>query len=77
MKILAVAELKKINSASSNEHLKIGEKHEKRGYFVTSNGHHRRRGDERGLKFFLGTQLSMLYSIPKFGAVKRSIHKNV
>ena len=44
-KILAVAELKKINFASSNEHLKIGKKREKRGYFVTSNWHHRRRED--------------------------------
>ena len=70
-KILAVAEIKNINSASSNEHLKIGEKRVKRGHFVTSNGHHRRRGGRGGLKIFLGTQLFMLYSIPKFGAILR------
>ena len=64
-KILAVAELKKINSVSSNEHLKIGEKREKRSYFVTSKGHHRRREGRGGLKIFFETQLFMLYNIPK------------
>ena len=51
--IFAVAELKNINSAASNEHLKIGEKREKKGYFVTSNGHHRRRG-AGGAEIFFG-----------------------
>ena len=37
-KILAVAELENINSAWSNEHLKMGENREKRDHFVTSNG---------------------------------------
>ena len=43
-KILAVAELKNINSVASYKHLKIGKKHEKSGYFSPSNGHHRRVG---------------------------------
>ena len=54
-----------------NEHLKVGEKLEKRGHFVTLNGHNRRRGGRGGLKIFLGTQLFMLYSFPKFGAILR------
>ena len=55
-KILAVAVLKNINSASSNLHLKICEKREKMGYFVTSNGHHRRKWEGAyGAKIFLGT----------------------
>ena len=45
---------KEINSASSNEQLKIGEKREKRGYFVTSNGHQRQRG--RRAEYFFGNQ---------------------
>ena len=64
-----VAELKYINHASSNEHLKIGKKCEKRGYFAPSNGHHRRRGDGGGLTFFLETHFFMHYNIPKFGAI--------
>ena len=56
--------------ASSNEHLKIGAKREKNGYCVTSNGHHRqRRGRET--EVILGTQLFMLYNIPKFRAILR------
>ena len=77
MKILTVAELKKINSASSNEHLKIREKREKRGYFVTSNGHHRRRGDE-GAENFFGNSTFYVLQYPKIWSNSdRSIHKNV
>ena len=70
-KILAVAQFKNINSASSNEHLKIGKKREKRGYFAPSNRHHRRRGGRGGLKIFLETHFFMLYNIPKSGAILR------
>ena len=70
-KILAVTELKNINSASSNEHLKIGKKREKRVYFALSNGHRRRRGGRGRLKIFLETNFFMLYNIPKFGAILR------
>ena len=41
-KILVVVELKNINFASGNEHLMIGEKREKRDYFVTSKVHRRK-----------------------------------
>ena len=71
---MAVAELKKINSTSSNEHLKIGEKREKRGYSVALNGHHRQRGG-RGAENFLGN--STFYALQHPQILSESIHKNV
>ena len=79
MKILAVAKLKKINSASSNEHLKIGEKHEKRGYFVTSNGHHRRKGAENffGYSTFYALQHPQIWSCKEVDPQKCLKSKNI
>ena len=75
---MAVAELKNINSASSNEHLKIGKKREKRGYFAPSNGHHRRRGGTRGAENFFGDSLFYALQHTKIWSnSERSSHKSV
>ena len=64
-KILAVAELKNINSASCNEHLKIGKKREKIECFVTSDWHHRRRGGHGGTENFFGNSTFYASQHPK------------
>ena len=73
-----VAEIKNINSASSNEHYKIGEKREKMSYFVTSNGHDRRRGDGGGLNIFLGNSSFYASQHAKIWSnSERSLHKSI
>ena len=69
--------MKNINSASSNKHLKIGEKREKRGYFVTSNGHHRRRGDGGAENFFGNSTFYALQHPQIWSNSERSLHKSV
>ena len=71
---MAVAELKNINSASSDEHLKIGKKREKRGYFAPSNGHHRRRAGAEN--FFEDLLFYALQHSKIWSNSERSSHKS-
>ena len=69
-KILAVAESKNINSASSNEHLKIGV-NAKKGVIMHLQMVTTDEGGMGGLNISLETHFFMLYNIPKFGAILR------
>ena len=74
---MAVAELKNINSASSNEHLKIGKKREKRGYFAPSNRHQRRTGGRGEAENFFGDSLFYALQHTKIWSnSERSSHKS-
>ena len=74
--ILAVAELKNINSASSNEHLKIGEKHEKGVILHLQMGTTYERGDGGAEKFFGDSLFYASQHTKIWSNSERSSHKS-